>query len=400
MSGKWIFRLSVVVGVVWSAWSAVEAAAPWGNLIALKGVDATPDKAYPLSEGEGPWMIMACSFSGDGADKQAQELVYELRKRYKLPAYTFQGRFDLGEAQWLGVDKFGNPRKGTYVKYKEKYKDSEDKEKARHPEITEVAVMVGNYQSPEDPEAQKTLQKIKYAAPQCLEVKEGKDTHQDLTGWRMLQKQVYEAIGSDKKKLGPMSHAFVTTNPTLPANFFVPKNGVDDEILALNRGVPHSLLECPGKFTVRVATFKGEVIIKADQIRAIQNGKEMKGRLAEAAKKADQLTKALRKKGYEAYQFHDRYASIVTVGSFNSVGTPGADGQMEINPEIQRFVQTFTANTDAAPGVQNALRAKGLDQRAVGSAMPVQVVDGIPLDVTPVPIEVPKRSVSMAMRSR
>lgn len=156
----------------------------------------------------------------------------------------------------------------------------------------------------------------------------------------------------------------------------------------------------PGKFTVRVATFKGEVIIKADQIRAIQNGKEMKGRLAEAAKKADQLTKALRKKGYEAYQFHDRYASIVTVGSFNSVGTPGADGQMEINPEIQRFVQTFTANTDAVPGVQNALRAKGLDQRAVGSAMPVQVVDGIPLDVTPVPIEVPKRSVSMAMRSR
>ena len=146
MSGKWMFRLWMVVGVWWGACTAVEAAPPWSDLISLKSVDADPNKAYPLTEENGPWMVMACSFSGDGAEKQAQELVYELRKRYKLPAYTYQGQFDPGEAQGRGVDEFGKPRKWNYMKYK----DSKDKEKARHPELTEVAVLVGNYQAADD----------------------------------------------------------------------------------------------------------------------------------------------------------------------------------------------------------------------------------------------------------
>ena len=298
MDGKWMFRLLMGVGVVCAMWSAAEAAAPWSNVIAAKSVDADPNKTYALTEAEGPWMIMACSFSGDGADKQAQELVHELRKRYKLPAYAFQGRFAPGEAQGLRVDKYGNPQKCSYMKYyKEKYKDSAEKEKARNPEITEIAVLVGNYQSAEDPEAEKALQKIKYATPQCLEVKDGKETHQDLTGWRLIQKQVYEAIGSEKKKLGPMSHAFMTPNPMLPADYFVQKHGIDEAVVAMNRGVPYSLLDCPGKYTVQVATFKGHVLIKQDEIKAIEDGsKQMKGELAEAAKKADKLTKALRMK--------------------------------------------------------------------------------------------------------
>jgi len=48
----------------------------------------------------------------------------------------------------------------------------------------------------------------------------------------------------------------------------------------------------------------------------------MKSELEAAAEKAHRLAKALRMKGYDAYEFHDRYASIVTVGSFNSAGTP------------------------------------------------------------------------------
>ena len=138
-----------------------------------------------------------------------------------------------------------------------KYKDSKDKEKARHPELVEVAVLVGNYPAADDSEAQQTLQKIKYATPQCLEVKEGKATHQTLTGWRMLQRQVYEAIGNEKKKLGPMGHAFITTNPLLPPEYFAPKNGIDEVVVAMNKDVPYDLLDCPGKYTVQVATFKG-----------------------------------------------------------------------------------------------------------------------------------------------
>lgn len=382
MDGKRFLQLSIVLGLFWAACAAAVAAPPWGDLISAKTVPAEEGKAYPLTESNGPWMIMTSSFSGEGAEKQAQTLVHELRKRYKLPAYTYKGHFDPGEAQGRGLDEFGRPKKWNYVKYK----DGKDREKARHPELTEVAVLVGNYQSHEDPEAQKTLQKIKFAAPECLQIKDGGKTNQSLIGLRLIQKQIYEAIGSEQKKKGPMGHAFITTNPMLPPEFFTQKNVVSELILALNKDVPYSLLDCPGKYTVQVATFRGQVIIKQDEIQAIQNGdKEMNGELAKAAQKADTLAKALRVKGYEAYQFHDRNASIVTVGSFDSVGTPRADGKTEINPEIYKIMNTFGAKPTTLPGQANPVT-------------PLKSLVGIPFDIQAIPVEVPKRSFSTAMR--
>ena len=387
MNGKWMFRLWMIVVVFLGTCWSLDAAPPWSELIAMRSVDAEPEKDYRLTEENGPWMVMACSFSGDGAEKQAKALVYELRKRYKLPAYTFQGRFDPGEARGRGVvDKYGNPRKWKYAKYA----DCEDEEKARHPELVEMAVLVGNFQSAEDAETQKTLQKIKYTRPECLEIEEGKQTNQTLVGWRMIQKQLQDAIGSESKQKGTMGHAFITTNPLLPPEFFDQKNRVDDLILALNKGVPYSLLDCPGKFTVQVATFKGNVIIKQDEIQAIENGqKEMKSELAKAAEKADKLTHALRMKGYEAYQFHDRSASIVTVGSFNSVGVgmPQTDGRTEINPHIHKIMKTFGAESTTLPG-QNI------------PVTPLKSLVGIPFDIQAIPVQAPKRSFSMALGRR
>ena len=108
--------------------------------------------------------------------------------------------------------------------------------------------------------------------------------------------------------------------------------------------------------------------------------------MAEAAEKAHRLAKALRMKGYEAYEFHDRYASIVTVGSFNSVGTPRSDGRIEINPEIHKIMKTFGAESTTLPGQTTPVT-------------PLKTLVGIPFDIQPIPVEVPKRSISMAMRS-
>ncbi len=380
MHGKRTFRLWVVFAALAAA-SASAAAAPfWNNLIPSKRVEADPEQSYSIDEDNGPWMVMACSFSGEGAKKQARELVLELRKRYKLPAYTYHARFDLGEAQGRGVDKFGNPLKWQYRKHGDEGR----------PEIEEVAVLVGNFTAAEDHAAQATLQKIKYARPKCLEIKDGKATNQTLTGWRMIQRQVYELIGNEKKRKGPMGHAFVTTNPLLPPDYFVPK-GIDPAVVALNEGVPYSLLDCPGKYTVQVATFKGRVVLKQNEIRQIESGKaELDGKLVEAAKKADQLTRALRIKGYEAYQFHDRYASIVTVGSFNSVGTPRTDGRIEINPKIHRIIEIFGPDAKTRQELQNAMRTQGMTGQTL--ATPVKNVLGIPLDAQPIPVKVPRRS--------
>ena len=114
--------------------------------------------------------------------------------------------------------------------------------------------------------------------------------------------------------------------------------------------------------------------------------KEPKSKLAEAAEKAHTLTEALRLKGYEAYEFHDRYQSIVTVGSFNSAGTPRADGKIEINPAIHRIMQQFGA-TAALPGQPPG-------------AMKVTSLLGISFDIQPIPVEVPKRSISRELARR
>ena len=58
-----------------------------------------------------------------------------------------------------------------------------------------------------------------------------------------------------------MSHAFVTRNPLLPKEYFAPQ-GIDPEVAKWNTGPEYSLLNCPKKYTIKVATFKGRSSLK------------------------------------------------------------------------------------------------------------------------------------------
>ncbi|MCC6124876.1 MAG: hypothetical protein IT426_07940 [Pirellulales bacterium] len=372
MYGKEIFRF-VGCGLILlgGIFARSQAAPPWVNLVSFNRVEADPDKDYALTENHGPYLIMACSFSGEGAEKQAQDLVLELRKRYKLPAYLYKKTIQLTQAQGRGFDSFGEP---VRMKYR-----AGDR-------FEEVAVMVGEYAAVDDSEAQRTLKKIKYAKPKCLELTEGEATNQTLAGWREMQGKLQEAIGSKMREKGPMGHAMITSNPLLPPGFFAQK-ALDPFLVELNKDLEYSLLNCPGKFTVQVATFKGHVEIKPDKIAAIQSGKEkIKGGLVDAANKATQLTQALRIKGYEAYEFHDRNASIVTVGSFNSVGSPLPDGRIELDPKILAIMKTFGAKpVDAQLG----------DEQTLNTA--VKSLAGINFDVQPIPVQAPKASLSASL---
>lgn len=371
MDGKRMSRLLAVALLAAVALPAVVAAAPpWEKLLATSRVDADPNKTYTISEENGPWMIMAQSFSGDGAEDQARQLVLELRKRYKLPAYMHQMRFEFGQTQGLGVDRYGGPVKMRYQ---------------RGDEAQEIAVLVGNYPSVDDPEAQEALKRIKFMRPETLELREGKKINATLAGLRYFQKQ-FLAANSDKRSKGPMGHAFVTTNPLLPHEFFTNK-GVDPFVVKMNEKVEFSLLKCPGKYTVQVAHFTGRVIIDQKEIRAVSTGKTFSSKLAEAADKAHRMTVALREKGYEAYEFHDRAASIVCVGSFEQVGAPRADGRIEIDPRIHTIMQTFGAEQVVLPG------------QTGGSMQPRTLRDGsgsIPFDIQPIPVQVPRISISAA----
>jgi len=360
--------LRVAALVLASCWGALSAWAggPWDKLLTANRVDADPKKSYALTEQDGPWMIMACSFSGEHAQDQAKELVLELRKRYKVPAYAYEKKFEIGkEVQGRGVDEFGRPRKMKY-----QHGDGQ---------IEEVAVLVGDYAAVDDPEAQDTLRKLKFCQPDCLTPKEGRETSRSLAGFRWLQTAVLSS-DNPKKKKGPMGHAFVTTNPMLPADYYVPR-GLDPLVIKANEGVEHSLLDCPGKYTVQVAHFTGRVVVDQREIEAIEKGKKVDSQLAKATYMAHRLTEALRMMGYEAYEFHDRYASVVTVGSFESIGQKGPNGVIELDPNVKAIIDRFKPD-------QN---------QSVPGAVTAKAIVGMPLDPQPIPVHVPKRSVTAAL---
>lgn len=371
MDGKRMSRVvTVSVGLVALLSAVAPAAPPWEKLLVTSRVEADPNKNYSLTEENGPWMIMVQSFSGEGAEQQAKQLVLELRKRYKLAAYVHPMRFEFGQTNGLGVDRFGGPMRMKYQ---------------RGAEAHEIGVLVGNFSAVDDPDAQEALKRIKYMRPDTLEFEEGKKINASLAGLRYLQKQ-FLAATSEKRKRGPMGHAFITTNPTLPKEFFAAK-GLDPFVVKMNDKAEFSLLKCPGKYTVQVAHFTGRVILDQKEIRAVTSGKPMESKLAEAADKAHRMTVALRRKGYEAYEFHDRAASIVTVGSFEQVGTPRQDGRTELDPKIFTLMKTFGGDSVTLPGQANP------------TMQPKTISDGgqmIAFDIQPIPVEVPKQSISAA----
>lgn len=346
----------------------VVAAPPWQRLVVFRRVEANPRAEYRLSEEHGPWLILAKTFLGEKAEAKAAELVLELRTRFKLEAFTHPLEFDYtGEVEGRGVDQFGAPKKMRY---------------SRQVEGQEIGVLVGQFTTVDSSEAQKTLERIKYARPRCLEIDAGDEAASPLEGLRRMQQMVL-ADGNPKKLKGPMGHAFLVTNPLLPREYYVPQ-GPDPLVLEMNRDVEHSLLDCPGRYTVKVATFTGRVVVDQKKIRELESqgdAPSTESRLAEAAEQAHRLTLALRKQGVEAYEFHDRYSSLVTVGSFHAVGTPRQDGKIEINPEIHALLKKYGAGPDSAvPGARGMIKTKSLA--------------GIPFDAQPMPVEVPKKLLS------
>ncbi len=86
---------------------------------------------------------------------------------------------------------------------------------------------------------------------------------------------------------------------------------------------------------------------------------------------------SLRSRGVEAWVLHDRFESIVTVGSFASVGRPRQDGKIEMDPAVHRVIQTY--------------RGRNINLGGVVGVKSV-VIDGVECDVQPVPVMIPRQS--------
>jgi hypothetical protein len=369
---------------------------------------------FALTQEGGPWLIVAASFSGNGAEKQAHELAQELRDKFRLKAYVHEMDFKFSDDSADASDKYGASGRHRL---------------RRGDEVREVAVLVGDFGSINGPDSQQMLTRIKTLEPNALSV-DPTQSAQSMAQVRRFEDSFLQKIGKPRKR-GPMSQAFFTRNPLLPREFFVPK-GVDSFVAKMNEGVEHSLLDCPGRQTIQVATFRGRTILQtsAQNETATKSFFSPRKRndhhpLVEAAENAHLLTKELRAHGFEAYEFHDRTESIVTIGSFASATQKLPDGRVVALPEVQKIVQMFDAGFDTPADPLSGIGNDATTQRLVAeqqqqvrmklNSQQAQVVPGmnpkhvkilhgrgksvtveriIPMDVHPQVIDVPRRSVS------
>lgn len=278
-------------------------------------IEAVQGKQYNLTKQHGPWMIMVASFhaaSPDGIVREgktpqqiADELVYELRQR-QIPAYAFAMAAE--DDSIRTIDRLGREETRTFLTQQD-----------------HISVIAGNYPSSSDATAQKTLAYIKNLHPECLKQK----------GVKYLR---------TNRRKGPLGAAFLTVNPLLSPDEIRARQQ-DPLLVKLNAGGKYSLYDNKGKFSLVVATFTGKKLahigdsnsaeahaafsLRNDPSESGSDGfgrfwkKDQESDLNAASASAWELAVCLREReDIDAYVWHDRYQSVVTVGSFESPNDP------------------------------------------------------------------------------
>lgn len=318
MSRPWTRRLPVVVGVFGLLACA--------SLAHAARIDAQPGKKYTLTRENGPWMVMVASFhstSQDGSveegktpEQAADELVLELRQ-LQIPAYVHS--INPSAAPVITQDSVGRQVRRKNLRQQKS-----------------IGVLAGNYKGIDDSTAQKTLTWLKAFNPKCL---------QDGV--------IFEKT---KKRPTPLAGAFLTMNPLIPAEEAGAYHNVDNFVLRLNHSERNSLLENKGKFTLVVATFAGKSGVETPLgFGGLGKSFSEDDDLDIAAQEARDLAAAMRQvENVDAYVWHDRYQSVVTVGAFAS------SNDAAVKPLMTRFGARQQVNT-LVPTYNNSVQVLAID---------------------------------------
>ena len=379
-----VIGLSIVLGALPVAVFVETAQADPPSLLSMFKRKSTSTSGFQLSADQGPWMILAASLSGDDAQAKAEALARELHQDLKVDCYVLDKTFD--HSSMLKTDRHQT------VDFVSGTVESRRVRMANQSSERVCAVLVGNFASLEDPAIKDLLQKIRTAHPVALGGKDANETKDpskaESSNWLVSASRQVLWSRTDRqsnKIKGKMGAAFVTRNPLLPDDFFqAPK--VDELVVDLNKNVEHSLLKCPKRFTVRVATFQGNAVTDFGTGGAASKPKELSDNLDHAADKANRLTTALRVKGVEAYEFHDQYASYVTIGSFDELGPQIPNGELQFSPAIRQILDEYCGYC--------AVDAKLRSSQAMTKVQSVKSLDDIPFDIEGKPMAVPRSGTS------
>jgi hypothetical protein len=327
----WVMAL-LSAGLGWCSLAvptcAVEPPVGFGFLRRSTSFSTDPTQMRLQAE-DGPFVILATTFEGENAQQQATDLAAELREKFKLKAYVHPRQTNSPDVMYgLKLDPQGNQLPMRY----------------RQPDRGQAyAVLVGDFDSMDQPKTRKALDLVKHAHPESLGGS-GAKAADTTSAIKQYRDTLFANLGgADKKEAGPLRSAFVTRNPLLPKDYFQPPT-VDKTVAQWNTG-PYSLLECKKRYTVCVTTLRGDerYLTGTSQKVAEEGGSEA---LMRAAEMVERGARVLREQGFEAYTFHDRYASHITIGGFAELGATTEDGQFYYSPNIMRIMQLFGGTGD------------------------------------------------------
>ncbi len=320
----------------------------------LFAIEAIQGKEYKLTKRHGPWMIMVASFKTPPPERRtegmtpkhaAHQLVYELRKA-GIPAYTYS-RDEVREEVKIVDPRTGRERTREYKSQQNDY-----------------CVLAGNYESNDESSKSGKLAKDTLAwiedrfEPEFLTAPDPNFERAGGASRSAVRKLKSGGIlrltpGKLRQGRGPLAGAFLTLNPLLTPEE-VQARKTDPLLIKLNSGDDMSLLNNHGKYTLVVASFYGKSskaqvgMMGLANFREAQKSFKVGDSLDEAADNAWELATLLRRgyfvldddpskppkpQAFEAWIWHDRFRSVVTVGSFSSLG----------DPNIARFRKAFGA---------------------------------------------------------
>lgn len=305
---------------------------------------------YPLSAREGPWMIHIGSFRGDEALDFAHRFAEEARTKHRLLTYIYSMNEEDAVKERERIRQEQLKLIGS-----EKVAQSNEPQKLKTVRVVkEYSVFVGNFADME--KARYEAARIKEFPPPASIPEYGIHLYNESTTRAKADPvqgdlasifKLKSPTGSEEGKRlnqsrgNPYRQAFVVRNPLASraqSNAVTQVNQsapipMDPSWKELNEKEKHSIFTNPKKWTLVVAMFSppsevqssitGSVVQTGFRSSANDLGKG----LERAAETARQLAELLRDggKGYDAYVFHTRQYSLVTVGAFESRFDPNME---------------------------------------------------------------------------
>lgn len=305
------------------------------------------NKDIQVTPGQGAWMILVQSYTGPESPQLARDLAMHLRQHYKLPAYTFS---------------YGNEeRRKEYERVKVVIEKQRDYLKKNHLPLDQpirvrtmrieeqVGVLVGGYASEEAARrALNDLRKLPPPDPKKVRldtkfyVKYERDGKKKETG-SATPVEAGAWLAPDLKKVeqqemvyvNPFRTAFLCRNPAVKQERPADWDKLDMAVLRkLNAPEPYSLLNCKKSVTLVIKQLQTPTTFESKSgggfLEAVGLVKA-KERDDAAATSAHNLADFLRKQlKLEAYVLHTKFASIVTVGSFDGLEDPALRSMQQL----------------------------------------------------------------------